>query len=100
MGWVEPSGVPALLNTATVVLMPSRREGLPLVGIQAALMARPIVAAARAGGLPEIVVHGQTGLLVEKEDSRALAAAVAYLLDPRRSPCGWARRPATGHGRF
>jgi glycogen(starch) synthase len=79
-GWIEPVKVPALLNTATMVLMPSRREGLPLVGVQAALMARPIVATP-VGGLPEIVVHGQTGLLVQKEDSRALAEAITLLLE-------------------
>jgi len=45
-GWVDPANVPALLNEASVVVMPSRREGLPIVGVQAALMARPLVATA------------------------------------------------------
>jgi glycosyltransferase involved in cell wall biosynthesis len=43
-------------------------------------MARPVVAT-RVGGLPEVVVHGQTGLLVRKDDSGALASAVEFLLD-------------------
>ena len=60
--------------------MPSRREGLPLVSIQAAQMARPVVAA-RVGGLPEVVVDGETGLLIDPEDSAALAQAIAFLLD-------------------
>ena len=72
--------VPALINTATMVVMPSRREGLPLVALEAALMARPIVAT-RVGGLPEVVVHQQTGLLVEPENSDALAEAITFLLD-------------------
>jgi glycogen(starch) synthase len=80
LGWVRPQSVPALLETATVVLMPSRREGLPLVALQAARAGRPIVAA-RVGGLPEIVKHEQTGLLVPPEDSRALGEALATLLD-------------------
>jgi glycogen(starch) synthase len=85
VGWVEPDKVLALLATATMVLMPSRHEGLPLVGIQAASMGRPIVAA-RVGGLPEIVLDGQTGLLIEKQDSHALAEAIGYLLDrPERA---------------
>jgi glycosyltransferase involved in cell wall biosynthesis len=42
-------------------------------------MARPIVAA-RAGALEEVVVDGQTGLLVEREDPSALAAAITRLL--------------------
>ena len=64
--------------------MPSRwREASGLVTLQAAQMARPIVAT-RVGGLPESVQDGETGLLVDREDSRGLADAVAYLLDHPR----------------
>ncbi len=80
VGWVAPDKVPVLLNAATVVVMPSRWEGLPLVALEASLMARPIVASC-VEGLTEVVVHQQTGLLVEKEDSRGLAEALAFLLD-------------------
>ena len=80
IGWVTPENVPALINTAMVVIVPSRGwEALPLVSLEAAMMARPIVAA-RDGGLPEVVVHGKTGLLVDKEDSAALAEALSFLL--------------------
>ena len=79
-GWVAPEEVPTLLDGGGIVLMPSRREGLPLVAVQAALMACPIVAS-RVGGLPEVVVHEETGLLVEREDPRGLADAIAFLLD-------------------
>jgi glycogen(starch) synthase len=82
VGWVTPDRVPALMNTATVVVMPSRHEGFGLVALEAALMARPIVAT-RVGGLPEVVAHQQTGLLVEQDDSKALAGAISALLaDP------------------
>jgi len=80
IGWVAPDKVPELMNTATIVIMPSRWEGLPIVALQATVMARPIVATS-VGGLPEVVVHQQTGLLVEQEDSEALADAIAFLLD-------------------
>jgi glycogen(starch) synthase len=60
--------------------MPSRREGLPLVAIQAAQMARPVIAA-RVGGLPEIVADGETGILVDPEDSAALANAIEFLIE-------------------
>lgn len=78
-GCLPSDTVPALMNAATIVVMPSRREGFGLVALEAALMARPVVAT-RVGGLPEVVVHGQTGLLVEQEDSKALAEAIAFLL--------------------
>lgn len=80
LGWVAPEEVPALLNRATLVLIPSRWEGLPLVALQAAQMARPVVAT-RVDGLPEAVVQGETGLLVDSEDRGGLVVAVASLLD-------------------
>jgi glycogen(starch) synthase len=79
LGLVPPDQIPALINSATMVLMPSRLEGLPLVALQAAMAARPIVAT-RVGGIPEVVVHQKTGLLVESENASALAAAVTFLL--------------------
>ncbi len=84
-GWVSPNQVPDLINTATVVVIPSRLEGLPLVGIQAAQMARPVVAT-RVGGLPELFVDEKTGLIVEKEDIGSLAEAIAFVLNhPNRA---------------
>jgi len=79
IGWVVPDSVPSLINDYTIVLMPSRQEPFGLVALEAALMARPVVAT-RVGGLAEIVVHEQTGLLVENEDSQALAESAALLL--------------------
>ncbi|MBI3801344.1 MAG: glycosyltransferase family 4 protein [Deltaproteobacteria bacterium] len=79
LGWITPESVPPLINTATLVVVPSRREGFGLVALEAAHMARPIVAT-RVGGLPEVVVHGQTGLLVEQGNAKALADAVIRLL--------------------
>lgn len=79
VGWVEPSRVNDFLNSATMVLIPSRHEGLPQVACQAAMMGRPIVATGVAG-LPEIIEHHQTGLLIEKENVQALTEAVWYLL--------------------
>jgi glycogen(starch) synthase len=81
IGWVAHEKVPALINTATVVVVPSRvMEALPFVALEAGIMARPVVAA-RVGGLSEIVVHQETGLLVEKEDSAALGQALSFLLE-------------------
>lgn len=79
VGWVAPDAVPALLSGVTMVMIPSRSEGLPTVALQAAAMGRPVVAT-RTGGLAEVVQHGQTGLLTDK-DSGALGAALAALLE-------------------
>jgi glycogen(starch) synthase len=80
-GIVAGRDVPRQLNRAMVVVIPSRcQDSFPLVAVEAAQMGRPIVAA-NAGGLREAVVHGETGLLVEMENSQALADAVAFLLE-------------------
>jgi len=85
LGGISPSRVPALLAGASLFLMPSRREGLPLAAIEASLAAVPIVAA-EVGGIPELIEAGRTGLLVPPEDSSALADAMALVLaDPARA---------------
>lgn len=72
--------ISALFNAATLVLMPSRwHEPFGLVALEAAQMARPVVAT-QVGGLPEIILHQQTGLLVAPENPAALAAGIVELL--------------------
>jgi glycosyltransferase involved in cell wall biosynthesis len=60
--------------------MPSYHDGLPSVALQAALRARPVIATA-VGGIPEIVLHDKTGLLVERNNVEALTQAIEHLLD-------------------
>jgi glycogen(starch) synthase len=79
-GWVRPGDVPALIDTASMLILSSRYEGLPLVAVEAAWMARPVVAT-RVGGMEEIVRDRETGLLIEPENVEALAAAIARLLE-------------------
>ena len=80
VGWIPPGGVPEVINSSTMVVMPSRREGLPLVAMESAMMARPVVGT-RVIGLAEAVVDGKTGLLVDPDDANALANAIAHLLE-------------------
>jgi glycosyltransferase involved in cell wall biosynthesis len=77
--------VPALLAGCDVFCLPSSAEGLPLVVLEAMAAGKPVVAGA-AGGTPELVVHGETGLLVPPGDVDALRRALADLLaDPERA---------------
>jgi glycosyltransferase involved in cell wall biosynthesis len=82
LGMLDSAAIWDTINRATLVVMPSRTEGFPLVALEAMLMARPIVAS-RAGGLPEAVVDGETGLLVDIKDVEGLAGAIASLLAGR-----------------
>ena len=85
LGWISPEKLPAILLTATIVMIPSRREALPRVAVEAAFFAKPVVAT-RVGGMAEVVVHEQTGLLVEPESSQALATgALGLLADPEKA---------------
>jgi glycogen(starch) synthase len=84
LGWVSPDGIPDLIDTATAVVVPSRwPEPFGLVALQAAQMGRPAIATA-VGGLPEVVAHGLTGLVVEPDDEQAMADAIVALLSDAR----------------
>jgi glycosyltransferase involved in cell wall biosynthesis len=74
--------VPALLAELDVVALPSWTEGLPMVLLEAMAAGRPVVATP-VGGTPELVVDGETGLLVPPRDAQALAAALKRVLDDR-----------------
>ena len=80
LGWVEPSRVDSVINSATILLMPSHVEGLPLVALEAAQRGRPVVGTT-IPGLMEIIVDGATGLLTPAGDSAAFARAIMTLLD-------------------
>jgi glycosyltransferase involved in cell wall biosynthesis len=64
---------------ADIVAVPSHSEGSPNVLLEAMIAARPIVAT-RVGGIPEIVTHQETALLVDARDPAAMAGALARLL--------------------
>lgn len=71
--------VPRLLDAVDVAVLPSLYEGMPLTAIEAAAMAKPVVAT-RVDGTPEVVTDGVTGRLVPPRDSAALAASIVALL--------------------
>ena len=68
---------------------PSHREGFGVVCAEAMAYGRPVVVASAVGGLLDLVVDGETGLLVPPRDVRALRAALERLLgDARAAPAG------------
>ncbi len=79
-GRLEREAIAPMINSATLVLVPSRyREPFALVGLEAAQMGRPVVAT-RWGGLIETVADGESGLLVGNENVAAFTEAMAFLL--------------------
>ena len=78
------SDVRPYLAACDLALLPSLREGFGLVAVEAMAVGRAVVAS-HTGGIPEVVIAGETGLLVPPGDDQALADAVISLLkNPER----------------
>jgi glycosyltransferase involved in cell wall biosynthesis/protein-tyrosine-phosphatase len=67
-----------------VFVLPSLNEGLPMAVLEAMALARPVVVS-NVGGLPEVIRHRESGLLVRSGDHHALAAACLELASDRES---------------
>jgi glycosyltransferase involved in cell wall biosynthesis len=96
LGFVPHHELSPLYARAAVVACPSRREGFGVACAEAMAHGRPVVASA-VGGLLDLVVDGETGLLVPPGDADALRAGLARVLDDaqlRRSMGAAARKRA------
>lgn len=94
LGLQDRAGIKRLLESADVLVHPSLSEGLPATLVEAAAAGIPVVAT-RVGGIPEVVLDGRTGILVEPGDPEGLACAIASLVRNgalRRSMGAEARR--------
>jgi D-inositol-3-phosphate glycosyltransferase len=80
LGAVEHENLADYYALADVCVVPSRTETFGLVALEAQALGTPVVASA-VGGLTEIVVDGETGILVGDRDPQAFADAIATLLD-------------------
>jgi glycosyltransferase involved in cell wall biosynthesis len=78
-GFVPPAQLPELYARAAVVACPSHREGFGVACAEAMAHGKPVVAS-RVGGLKDLVVDGETGLLVPPRDVGALRSALERLL--------------------
>ncbi len=79
---IPPEMIPAWIRASDAVLIPSLQEGLPNVALEAAACGRPILAS-NVGGLSEVVLPEQTGLLLPAGDVAAWQRAlVSYAGQP------------------
>lgn len=69
-----------LYRQMTVLLIPSRSEGLPNVALEAMAHGTPVVGTS-VGGVPEVVINAKTGFVVSRGDVEALAARVLDVVD-------------------
>ncbi|GAB4479203.1 MAG: hypothetical protein Kow00124_24510 [Anaerolineae bacterium] len=78
LGFRSHDEVLAIVKAADLFTMPSRSEGTPVALLEAAGLGKPI-AAARVGGIPDVITSGEHGLLVEPGDEEGLAEALLRL---------------------
>jgi len=75
-GW--RNDVPSILRALDIVALPSLTEGLPVVLIEAQAACTAVIAS-RVGGIPEVILDNETGILVEPGDIGQLSDAVSRL---------------------
>ena len=76
---LTPEEVSRALDESTVLILPSRSEGMGRVVVEAQCRGRAVIGS-RVGGIPDLVREGENGLLVEPEDPEALAEALLRIL--------------------
>jgi glycosyltransferase involved in cell wall biosynthesis len=74
-GALPPDGVRDWYQKASFVVVPSRREGFGLVAAEAAMSGRAVIGS-RVGGIPDVIRHGVSGLIVEPDDIDGLIHAI------------------------
>lgn len=87
----QRADVPDILNAADVFVLASEREGAPLSVMEAMAMGKPVIATA-VGGVPELVIHRATGLLVAPGSRSDLVRAMRSLVDDPRARRAMGRR--------
>jgi glycosyltransferase involved in cell wall biosynthesis len=78
LGYYDRENAMAILKSSDIFVMPSRYEGTPIALLEAAALARPILAS-DTGGIPELVQHGEHAFLVPPGDPTALAQGLLKL---------------------
>ncbi|MCC6484202.1 MAG: glycosyltransferase family 4 protein [Armatimonadetes bacterium] len=92
-GRADRTQAAALFKGCHFFVLPSRHEPFGIVNLEAMAAGKAVVAT-RVGGVPEVVLDGETGLVVPREDEKALAGAMSKLAndEPLRERMGAAGR--------
>jgi glycosyltransferase involved in cell wall biosynthesis len=83
-GWRRD--LPRIYADLDVLVVSSDNEGTPVSAIEAMASGCPVVGT-RVGGMPDIIVDGETGSLVAPRDADALATAILHLLQDQKNTC-------------
>lgn len=97
LGWRRDTA--EVMSTFDLFVLPSLNEGMGRVLVEAMALGKPVVAS-NVGGISDLVVHGENGLLVEPADSRALAGSMKFLMtdsEKRKQMGGKGRKVALNY---
>jgi glycosyltransferase involved in cell wall biosynthesis len=78
-GWIDPQDVLNWFDRSDILFMPSRSEGLPVVGVQALAKGLAIIAS-QVGGFVDLVDHDKNGYLIQQEDIAKFSTSLQGLL--------------------
>lgn len=79
LGWLKPEERDNLLSTADIFVLPSYEEGMPMAILEAMSFGIPVLST-RVGGIPEIVIDGVTGFLVDAGNLEQLFEKLSVLI--------------------
>lgn len=79
-----------MLNGADVYVLPSYKEGLPISILEAMSYSLPVIST-RVGGIPEIIMNGKNGLLINPGDKEALYESIIKLKIVKNYVLGWVK---------
>jgi glycosyltransferase involved in cell wall biosynthesis len=82
LGWVSPEQRDQVLSSADIFVLPSYNEGLPMAILEAMAWGLPVITTP-VGGIPEVVIPHQNGLLVEPGDVQQLSKAMQLLIEDK-----------------
>lgn len=77
---LEHNKIHSYLNKTQIFVLPSRREGFPIVILEAGIHGVPVIAS-NVGGIPEIIIHNETGKLFPYNDIDTLAKEILLLIE-------------------
>lgn len=79
-GFVKNTELPSYYSAADIMIVPSEYEPFGIINIEAMAMAKPVIATT-AGGMGDIIIDGETGYLVEKDDIAGLINRINHLIN-------------------
>ncbi len=85
LGKVPHNRLATYYNMADILLLPSKMEGVPMVILEALACGTPVIASA-VGGIPDLITHGDNGLLLDHVSPQTIAAGVRRLATLKPAP--------------